>query len=147
MTRYATLETRSADLATPFGLDWATKIFGAEAIASLPTRQAGKNKGAPKGHIIWRKAATAGYCRECQHAVAVGSLVDAWIGAGGMTPRSEAMQGNWLGRIQNLAGARHYLFEDGRARHAAEQAIEREHHERALAAADARDQARASRSE
>lgn len=145
MTKYATLETRSADLATPFGLDWATKVFGAEAIASLPIRQAGKNKGAPKGHIIWRKAATAGYCRECQHAVAVGALVDAWIGASGMTLRSDAMRGNWLGRVQSMAAARVYLFEDGRARWAAEQEVARQDLERQMADADKRDAERAAR--
>jgi hypothetical protein len=31
---YAVLETKYADLATDFGLDWATKLFGAETIAS-----------------------------------------------------------------------------------------------------------------
>lgn len=116
MTKYATLETRSADLATPFGLDWATRLFGAAAIASLPTRQAGKNKGAPKGHVIWRKAATAGYCRETQQPVAVGAVVDAWIGQSGMTSRGDAMRGHWLGRVQAIAASRAYLFEDGRAR-------------------------------
>jgi hypothetical protein len=51
---YAMLETKSADLATEFGLDWATKLFGAEAIASLPVRTSGKNKGKPKGAPVRR---------------------------------------------------------------------------------------------
>lgn len=121
MTRtYARLETKSADLATEFGLEWATKLFGADAIASLPVRASGKNKGAPKGFVIWRKAVTAGYCREVLSPIAVGQLADAWIGAGFCSTRGDAMVGRWMGRTETLALSRHYLFEDGRERRAAE---------------------------
>jgi len=112
--------TQSADLSTPFGLEWATKLFGEEAVASLPIRTVGKNKGCPKGHIIWEKAATAGYVPHLGHAVTVGSLMGAWIGGSNQTPRGAAMTGKWLGRVQTLAGSPYYLFEQGRARHAAE---------------------------
>jgi hypothetical protein len=111
---------RSADLATDFGLEWATKLFGAEAIASLPVRSVGKNKGAPKGHVLWEKAATAGYVPHLGHAVAVGSLMGAWIGGSNQTPRGAAVSGKWLGRVQTLAASSYYLFEQGRERHAAE---------------------------
>lgn len=117
---YATLETKSADLATEFGLDWATKLFGAEAIASLPIRASGKNKGKPKGFVIWRKASTAGYCREVQSPMTVGQLADAWIGLGFATTRNGAIDGRWMGRPEKLALSRCYLFEEGRARRAAE---------------------------
>jgi len=86
------LTLHTADLATEFGRDWATKLFGQEAIASLPTRQAGKNKGAPKGYVIWRKANGSGWCAECQSPVRAGQLVDAWIGTGAFTLR-------WLNQI------------------------------------------------
>ncbi len=121
---YARLETKTADLATEFGREWATKLFGAEAVASLPVRTIGKNKGTPKGFVIWRKATSGGYCRECCAPRAVGQLVDAWIGAGSFTLRSGAERGQWLGRVQTLAcsATAGYLFDEGRARHAAEKA-------------------------
>ena len=119
---YAQLRLLSADLATEFGFDWATKLFGAEAIASLPIRASGKNKGKPKGFVIWRKADTAGYCREVASPLAVGQLADAWIGSGPLSTRSHAVEGQWLGRSQTLAAAAAagYFFEQGRARHAEE---------------------------
>jgi hypothetical protein len=121
---YAQLETRHADLATDFGLDWATKLFGTEAIASLPVRASGKNKGKPKGFVIWRKATIAGYCRDVQAPLAVGQLADAWIGSACFSGRSNAVQGQWMGRSQSLAAAASAgcFFDAGRARHAAEQA-------------------------
>lgn len=127
MGRSVNLEHKVADLSTQFGLEWATKLFGAEAIASLPVRQAGKNKGAPKGFIIWRKALESGYCRECCSPVRAGQLVDAWIGVGYYSARSDAVCGNWLGRVQPMgcSASAGYFFEDGRARHAAEQARQR----------------------
>jgi hypothetical protein len=121
---YAALETKSADLATAFGLEWATKLFGEEAIASLPVRKSGKNKGAPKGFVIWRKATTSGWCREVEGPLGVGQLADAWIGMGFCTPRGAATAGQWLGRRQTLAASVSAggFFEAGRARYAAERA-------------------------
>lgn len=121
---YAQLETRNADLATDFGLEWATKLFGADAIASLSIRTVGKNKGKPKGFVIWRKATVAGYCRDVQGPLAVGQLADAWIGRGCFSNRSDAVYGQWLGRSQSLAASASlgYFFDAGRARWAAERA-------------------------
>ena len=121
---YAQLETKSADLATDFGLEWATKLFGEEAIASLPVRASGKNKGKPKGFVIWRKANVAGYCREISAPHKVGQLADAWISSGCYSARNDALRGKWLGRVQGLAASASlgYFFEEGRARHAADQA-------------------------
>jgi len=120
---YAVLETKYADLATDFGLDWATKLFGAETIASLPVRASGKNKGKPKGFVIWRKASVAGYSREVQSPLAVGQLADAWLALGMYCTRSDAMSGYWMGRTETLALSRCYLFEDGRQRRASENAF------------------------
>lgn len=116
--------TRSADLATDVGLAWATKLFGEEAIASLPIRATGKNKGKPKGFVIWRKALNPGYCREVCGPLAVGQIADAWIGAGSLTLRSAAVYGQWLGRSQPLAASASAgaFFADGRDKHAQEQA-------------------------
>lgn len=125
MTRaYAQLETCNADLATDFGLEWATKLFGAEAIASLPVRASGKNKGKPKGFVIWRKALTGGWCREFGTPLAAGQFADAWIGAGCFTTREGAVDGQWFGRKQRLAATASagFFFDEGRAREAAEQA-------------------------
>lgn len=119
---YARLETLSAPLTTEFGLDWATKLFGAEAVASLSVFTKGKNKGKPKQSIIWRKATTPGWCREVQMPVAVGQLTDAWIGLWPTTPRESAVSGSWCGRTETLALSRIYLFDDGRARKLAENA-------------------------
>ena len=102
--RYATLELRYADLATDFGLEWAIRLFGRKAIASLPIRTVGKNKGKPKGYVIWRKAATSGYCREVCSPLAVGQLADAWIGEGPYSPRG-SVEGEWQGRIQPLSAS------------------------------------------
>lgn len=119
---YAQFETRTAALSTEFGLEWATKLFGAEAIASLPVLKAGPNKGKPKGFVIWQKTTVAGYSREYSTPFAMGQLARAWIGAGQFSTRSEALEGQWMGRTQGLSGPPDYMFEEGRARYAAEQA-------------------------
>jgi hypothetical protein len=121
MAKYAMLLTNSAGLETEFGRSWAEKLFGAEAIASLPVRMAGKHKGKPKGFVIWRKAVVAGYCREVSSPLAVGNLADAWIGAGMYSTRGDALVGMWAGRMQNLAGSKAMLF-GGAERMAAEEA-------------------------
>src|SRR4051812_10717147 len=119
--RSVQLETKSAALSSTFGRDWAAKLFGEDAVASLPILKAGKNRGQPKGFVIWRKALTAGYCRECQSPVQIGQLVDAWIGLGPLATRDIAMAGQWMGRVQTLAGSRSVLFQEARDRYAAEQ--------------------------
>jgi hypothetical protein len=126
MPKYVSLHHKAADLSTPFGLEWATKLFGEEAIASLPVKLAGKHKGSPKGFICWRKAAESGYCRECMSPVRAGQLVDAWIGAGYFSARSDALSGMWLGRMQSLAASAPagFFFDEGRAREATRQAAD-----------------------
>jgi hypothetical protein len=124
MPKSVSLEIRNAKLSTEFGLDWATKLFGAEAIASLPILQAGKDKGRPKGYIIWQKSLGSGWCRECQSGVAVGQIVAAWVGEGPCSLGSGAIAGRWMGRVQPLCGSRTHLFQEARDRHAAEAARE-----------------------
>lgn len=117
------LSLKSAKLSEDFGLEWASKLFGAEAIDSLPRYERGPNKDKPKGFVIWRKAIQGGWCRETATPVAAGGLVDAWIGLGSLTLRSDAVTGQWLGRNQTLAASASagFFFAEGRARHAAEQ--------------------------
>jgi len=119
---YVRLETKSAKIASEFGRDWAIKVFGANAIDSLPKFQRGPNAGQPKGYIIWRKALSGGWCQECQSPLAIGQLADAWVGLSSLSLRSDAMSGQWLGREQPLAGSTDNLFQSGRDRWAAEQA-------------------------
>lgn len=83
---------------------------------------AGKNKGKPKGFVIWRKALASGYCREVQSPLAAGAVADAWLAAGAFCTRSEPLTGLWLGRVQEIAGSGYYLFEEDRARAAADMA-------------------------
>ena len=116
------LETSNAALSTDFGLEWATKLFGAEAMASLPTYKIGPKKGKPQGYVIWRKAAENGYCADVRAPLAAGQLVDAWIGRDSLTLYGAAMRGQWVGHVQNVSMVAHYLFAEGRARRAAEQA-------------------------
>lgn len=125
------LETKSAKLSTDFGLEWATKLFGEEAINSLPKLTRGKDAGKPKGYVIWRKALSSGYSRDFSMAVKVGQMTDAWIGLGPLSTRGDAVEGRWLGRIQALASTNsgHALFEEGRQRYAREQAEIRKHNE------------------
>jgi hypothetical protein len=122
MAKYALLVTKWAGLETQFGLEWATKLFGAEAIASLPIRAAGKNKGKPKGFVIWRKAGVPGWSPEVSTPLAEGQLADAWIGAGAFSLRSNALVGQWAGRMQPLAGCTDVLFGKAEARAAEEKA-------------------------
>jgi hypothetical protein len=122
MAKYALLVTKWAGLETQFGLEWATKLFGAEAIASLPVRAAGKNKGKPKGFVIWRKAGIPGWSPEVSTPLAEGQLADAWIGAGAFSLRSNALIGQWAGRMQPLAGSAAVLFGKADEMHAREQA-------------------------
>lgn len=116
-TTHAQTEQKSADLATPFGLDYATRLFGAAAIASLPVRTVGKNKGAPKGHVVWLKTTTPGYSAYMSGGVAAGVVVRAWIAPSSIGGQESALSGHWCGRTQTLCGSRATLGEEGRQRH------------------------------
>jgi hypothetical protein len=113
---------KSAALSTEFGLSYATRLFGEEAIASLPLLKSGPNKGKPKGHIIWKRTTTAGYCVYVGGGVGPDQTVRAWIGEFSGTMESGAMRGKWMGRIQDLCGSRCVLGQEARERWAREEA-------------------------
>jgi hypothetical protein len=119
---HARTEQRSAQLTTDFGLKYAIKLFGQEAIDSLPLLQSGPRRGKPKGHVIWRTTTSAGYHVNAGRGVAAGTVVRAWIGAGPFSGEEAALTGLWLGRTQQLCGSRDLLTAEYRAQHAAEQA-------------------------
>jgi hypothetical protein len=102
MPRTAATERRTADLATDFGLATATRWFGEEAIASLPVRANGKNKGKPKGVLVWLRTTEAGYHPNAGGGVGPDTVVRAWIGGSGWASEGEALTGRWLGRDQTL---------------------------------------------
>lgn len=137
MARSARTTLRSADLASEFGIQYATKLFGEDAIASLPLRQAGKNKGKPKGFLIWLRTDEAGWHINAGEAVPSGTTVRAWIGAGPLSSESDALRGHWLGRVQGLCGSRVYLGAAARERFEAEAARDRAEFEAACAAREA----------
>lgn len=109
-------ETKSAALSSEFGYDWAVKLFGRNAVESLPLLKSGPNKGKPKGFVLWKKAITSGYSRQYSQPVAPGTLVRAWIGEGQFTLEGGAMAGQFMGREQAICASRDLLFEDGRKR-------------------------------
>lgn len=118
MARHIPLITRSAKLSEDFGYDYACRLFGKEAIDSLPILASGKNKGRVKGTLYWRVATEAGYVRECCGVRGRGQLVEAWIGES----RQNADRGLWCGRIQGLAGSYSVLCVQYRDREAEQQA-------------------------
>lgn len=118
----ARLVTKAAPLCEEFGEAYATRLFGAEALAELPRYVRGKHAGKLKGFLHWVKAETGGWSR---YGVAYpNSTVRAWIGAGAYSHESEALSGMWLGRIQHLCGSACYLGEENRAAEMTRQAAE-----------------------
>lgn len=136
MAKTTRTEQRSADLSTEFGLDLARRWFGDEAIASLPTRTAGKNKGAPKGFLCWKRTTEAGWTFEAG-AVAAGTAIRAWIGTGPMSGEDGALSGLWMGRMQTLCGSRDVLTQAYRDQTIAERERDRAEMEAALQAREA----------
>jgi len=123
MARYIPLITRSAKLSEDFGYEYACRLFGKEAIDSLPLLASGKNKGKAKGTLYWRVTMGSGYIRECCGVRGKGQLVEAWIGES----RQNADRGMWCGRIQGLAGSYSVLcpeYRDQEARRHAEHEAE-----------------------
>lgn len=114
----------NAKLSGDWGYAYACRLFGTEAIESLPKLKSGPNKGKTAGYLCWRKASKAGWIRECQSVRGANDLVDAWIGVGPLSQRDGAVPGLWYGRTQQLAGSYSVLGQEARDRHAAEQARE-----------------------
>lgn len=122
MTNYARTEVLSASLATPFGLDWATKLFGKEVVSQLPTYAKGPRKGKVKGYVHWLKATVGGWSRE--HGVCLPGLNRAWLTLSQFETRRDAVRLTLAGKVQTIDLDRAYLFEEGRARLAAERAAQ-----------------------
>lgn len=113
----------TAPLATEFGREYATWLFGEEIFASLPVYTRGPNKGLPKGHVIWLRTTTRGY-HPCAGPVREDTTVRAWLGESPYTPEGSASRAQWLGRVQAVCASRDYLGPENRARRLAEIAAE-----------------------
>jgi hypothetical protein len=122
MPKYAQYVTKSAALSSEFGLQYATRLFGEEAIASLPVLKAGPNKGKVKGFVRWMKSTVPGYSPYIGSGVKEGVVVRAWIGEFESTPEGQAMTGQWMGRSQSLCGSRSVLGPEAREQNAREMA-------------------------
>jgi hypothetical protein len=115
MSRFEPMfETRSAKLSSDFGYDWAVKLFGRNAIESLPKLERGPNKGKPKGFVHWKKAISSGYSRAYCQPVKPGTLVRAWIGEFQGSLEGDALYGRFMGRNQSICASASLLFEDNR---------------------------------
>lgn len=106
---HAITETRRAPLWEEFGIEYATRLFGAEMLDALPRFTRGPKKGQINAWLIWMRATTGGWCRECQSPVRPGGLVRAWIGKGPLSLPGEALRSEWLGRTQQLCGSNSVL--------------------------------------
>lgn len=118
VTRASTV-THAAQLSSDFGLEWATKAFGADVIEQLEKFQSGPRKGKVKGWFVWINVESGGWDRR-YGVMKPGKFSRAWLAA---TEFGEPLEGIWMGRPQQLAGPRTSLFDEGRARHAREQAL------------------------
>lgn len=113
----AQVDHKSAKLSSDWGYQYAVRLFGQEAIDSLPVLKSGPNKGKPAGYVCWLKTRTAGYCSYVYGGAPAGMVVRAWVGQGQFTPEDNALSGMVFGRIQPMCLSRCYLGEEGRARH------------------------------
>jgi hypothetical protein len=116
----AQVEQKAAKLSSDWGYQYAVRLFGQEAIDSLPTLKSGPNKGKPAGYVCWLKTTTPGYTAYVGGGAPAGMVVRAWTAPGPFSFQSDALTGKVLGRIQQMCLSRCYLGEEGRARHAAE---------------------------
>jgi hypothetical protein len=64
MTQYARVETKTAYMSGDFAVSYATRLFGADAVAALPQISRGKRKGAAKGVLTWTRATVGGWVRD-----------------------------------------------------------------------------------
>jgi hypothetical protein len=109
----AELVRKSAPLADKFGLEYATWLFGAEALEGLPRYAKGPRAGLLKGFVIWMRCEKGGWS---PYGVAYPkSTARAWIGAGMFAPESAALSGMWLGRVEPLCGSACFLGPENRA--------------------------------
>jgi hypothetical protein len=136
-------ETKSAPLTGDFGLSYARRLFGDEAVESLPLYKAGPNKGKPKGHVTWLRTLASGYHPNAGGGVGEGVTVRAWISAYPHAPEGAAMSGTWMGRTQTLCGSACMLGPQARERDRAERARDEEEREAMYAQVTDTDEAEA----
>lgn len=110
----AVTEFHSADLATEFGYNYAVRLFGQEAVDSLPIRTVGKNKGKPKGVLCWLKVTKPGWDR--RYGLVGFGTCRAWIAPFSSYSEGDAVTGMFLGRVQTLCASACYLGEENRAK-------------------------------
>lgn len=127
---------RHCKLSEQYGYDLAIRLFGREAVDSLPDLKTGPNKGKPKGFIHWKRSIGTGYSRAYGRPVIPGTLVRAWVGEffGTCEGGDTVMRGMWCGRIQNLEGSSSVLTAEYRQQETQRQAD----HETDMAALHAR---------
>jgi hypothetical protein len=63
MVQYARIDIKTAYMSGDFAVSYATRLFGAEAVAALPLISRGKRKGQIKGILTWQKASVGGWHR------------------------------------------------------------------------------------
>lgn len=110
--QYASFDVKSAPLFGDFGLEYATKLFGEETIASLPRYVRGPKKGKIKAYLIWTKCTEGGWSNS---GVAVPGLHRAMIAPFPYAGERDALRGKWCGQDETLSLPRAYLFAEGRA--------------------------------
>jgi hypothetical protein len=113
----AQIEQKAAKLSDEWGYQYAVKLFGQEAIDSLPVLKSGPNKGKPAGYVCWLKTTTPGYTPYVGGSAPVGMVVRAWTAPGPFASQDDALRGLVFGRIQQMCLSRCYLGEEGRKRH------------------------------
>lgn len=105
MTVRARLTRRCVPLFSEFGLEYATKLFGEQAIADLPRYQRGPKRGQIKAWLVWEKAESGGW--DARYGVCRPGLVHAHIS--GVYDGQMPLRGTWMGRVQDLSGQRGVL--------------------------------------
>jgi hypothetical protein len=109
----ATITTRTASLASEFGLEYATRLFGADTLAQLPRYVRGKNAGKLKGSLRWEKCEVGGWSRNHGGVVRPG-LVRAALCED--TYGVNAYRGTYAGRTEMLDLSADFLGAEGRVR-------------------------------
>ena len=123
MVQYARLEMKSADIATDFGLEWATKLFGQEVIDQLPRYVRGPKTGKIKAYVYWMNCTVGGWSHGwgvMKPGKAGRAVIAPWCAQN----ENAALRGKLAVGDQNqpFCLSNVYLFEEGRARMAREKA-------------------------
>lgn len=109
----AVTEFHSAKLSSDFGYQYAVRLFGQEAVDSVPVYQKGVNKGKPKGYLCWHKVTKPGWDR--RFGLVRFGTCRAWISSHSQPVEGDSvMQGMFLGRVQSLAASACLLGDENR---------------------------------